>query len=55
MDTNKLTWVKFYTEFATRLQSYKNDRKNLIAKLQKVYQEIEMNFLKWKVMELFWT
>lgn len=46
MDTNKLTWVEFYTEFATRLLSYKNDRKNLIAKLQKVYQEIEMKFPK---------
>ena len=46
MDTNKLTWVEFYTEFATRLLSYKNDHKNLIAKLQKVYQEIEMKFPK---------
>lgn len=46
MDTNKLTWVEFYTEFATRLLAYKNDRKNLIAKLQKVYQEIEMKFPK---------
>ena len=31
MDTNKLTWVKFYTEFATKLLVYKNDRKTLIA------------------------
>lgn len=46
MDTNKLIWVKFYTEFATKLLAYKNDRKTLIAKLKKVYQEIDMKFPK---------
>lgn len=44
MDTNTLTWIEFYTEFATKLLAYKNDRKNLIAKLQDVYQKIDMKF-----------
>lgn len=46
MGTNKITWVEFYTEFATKLLEYKNDRKNLIEKLQKIYQEIDMKFPK---------
>lgn len=45
MDT-KITWVAFYTEFAEKLLSYRNDRKNLIGKLQKVYQDIDMKFPK---------
>ncbi len=46
MNTAKLTWVKFYAEFAGKLLSYKNDRKKLIEKLQKVYREIDMKFPK---------
>lgn len=46
MDTNKITWVEFYKEFATKLLAYKNDRKALIAKLQDVYQKIDMKFPK---------
>lgn len=46
MDRNQLTWVAFYMEFATKLLPYKNDRKSLIAKLQGVYQEIDMKFPK---------
>lgn len=33
-------------EFATKLLPYKNDRKTLIEKLQKVYKEIDMKFPK---------
>lgn len=46
MDKNKITWVEFYTEFAAKLLLYKNDRKALIEKLQKIYLEIEMKFPK---------
>lgn len=46
MDTNKRTWVEFYTEFATKLLPYKSDRKSLIAKLQEIYREIDMKFPK---------
>lgn len=40
------TWVRFYSEFADKLLTYKNDRKTLIAKLQNVYQSIGMKFPK---------
>lgn len=46
MATNKLTWVEFYTEFATKLLGYKKDRKFLIERLKKIYQEIDMKFPK---------
>lgn len=46
METMHLTWVDFYSEFATRLLSYKNDRQNLIKKIQKVYSDINMKFPK---------
>ena len=40
----KLDWTSFYEEFATKLLAYKNDRLNLIQKLQKIYAEINMPF-----------
>ena len=46
MDTNRLTWIKFYKKFATELLSYKNKHNLLIDKLQKVYREIDMKFPK---------
>ncbi|NLV73058.1 MAG: hypothetical protein GXY52_00005 [Chloroflexi bacterium] len=41
-----MTWVRFYTEFATKLLAYKTDRKTLIARLQSVYKSIDINFPK---------
>lgn len=46
MSSINLNWVDFYTEFATKLLVYKNDRKSLIVKLQNVYKEINMRFPK---------
>ena len=40
------TWIDFYSEFATKLISYRGDRKTLIQKLQKVYSDINMKFPK---------
>lgn len=39
-------WSEIYEEFATKLLEYKNDRKNLISKLQNVYEEIDMKLSK---------
>lgn len=41
-----LTWVEFYMEFASKLLSFKNNRKALIGKLQTVYQTIGIKFPK---------
>ena len=38
-------WVSFYTEFATKLLEYKNDRTSLIEKLQKIYSDINVSKL----------
>ncbi|WP_455390874.1 hypothetical protein [Frisingicoccus sp.] len=46
MDTNKITWVNFYTEFAIKLLAYKENRKVLIKKLQDIYNQIDMKFPK---------
>lgn len=35
-------WVNFYTEFATKLLEYKNDRSSLIGKIKNVYSDIQM-------------
>ena len=40
--TAQFKWVEFYTEFATKLLVYKNDRTSLIELLQKVYSCIGM-------------
>ena len=37
-------WVSFYTEFATKLLEYMNERPSLIMKLQNVYSSIGMKF-----------
>ena len=39
-------WVSFYTEFATKLLEYMNERPSLIMKLQNVYSSIGMKFPK---------
>ena len=46
MDEATFNWSNFYEEFATILLEYKNDRKNLISKLQNVYEEIGMKLPK---------
>lgn len=39
-------WIDFYTEFATKLLSFKDDRKALIHKINAVYAVAELNFPK---------
>ena len=39
-------WVDFYTEFATKLLAYKENRKELIQKIQNVYKAIVMKLPK---------
>ena len=46
MNEDTFNWSNFYEEFATKLLEYKNDRKNLISKLQNVYEEIDMKLSK---------
>ena len=41
-----LSWIPFYTEFATSLLQYKNNRNKLIEKLQTVFTTIDMPFPK---------
>ena len=46
MNEATFIWNEIYEEFATKLLEYKNDRKNLISKLQNVYEEIDMKLPK---------
>ena len=46
MNEATFIWNEIYEEFATKLLEYKNDRKNLISKLQNVYEEIDMKLSK---------
>ena len=46
MNIGIFNWGDIYEEFATKLLEYKNDRKNLISKLQNVYEEIDMKLSK---------
>lgn len=39
-------WIDFYTELATKLLAFKNDRKPLIQKIIAIYQEAEMRLPK---------
>lgn len=39
-------WIDFYSEFATKLLSFKNDRKALIEKINAVYDAIDMKVPK---------
>lgn len=38
----KFEWIDWYTEFATKLLAYKNDRSVLIQKIEKVYADMQM-------------
>ncbi|MFR5366402.1 AAA family ATPase [Intestinibacter bartlettii] len=46
MNEATFIWNEIYEEFATKLLEYKNNRKNLISKLQNVYEEIDMKLPK---------
>ena len=46
MNEATFIWNEIYEEFATKLLEYKNDRKNLISKLQNVYEEIDIKLSK---------
>ncbi len=39
-------WINFYSELATKLLSFKNDRKALIEKIKAVYTAIDMKIPK---------
>ena len=43
---NNYAWVEFYSELATKLLEYTNDRQTLIVKLQNVYTTIDMKLPK---------
>ena len=45
-NVDRYTWVKFYTEFATKLLEYKSDRKTLIEKIKNSFREIGMKLPK---------
>lgn len=44
--SEQFKWIDFYTEFATKLRSYKKERKELIQKIQKVYDSIGIKLPK---------
>ena len=46
MDNNSLNWTKFYMEFADKLLEYKGNRTELIQKIQKVFDKIEIDLPK---------
>lgn len=43
------SWIGFYTEFATKLLEYKDDRSELIQKIKNVYKRIEMRLPKLEI------
>ncbi|MBR5503442.1 MAG: AAA family ATPase [Methanobrevibacter sp.] len=43
MSDSNLAWTDFYTEFADKLLEYKENRTQLIQKIQKVYEKININ------------
>lgn len=44
--TEQFKWVDYYEEFASKLLEYRNNRKELIDKIVKVYDSIEMKLPK---------
>ena len=42
----KFEWIDFYSEFATKLLLFKNDRKALIERINDVYTAINMQVPK---------
>ncbi len=43
MNNENIEWTEFYMEFADKLLEYKNNRKELIAKIRNVYSKLDMN------------
>ncbi|MGB4457439.1 MAG: hypothetical protein WBI60_00500, partial [Defluviitoga tunisiensis] len=43
--TPSFEWTNFYMKFADKLLEYKNDRKNLVIKLNKAYESIKIRLL----------
>ena len=43
MNQDIIEWPEFYMEFADKLLEYKNNRKELINKIQKIYSNLKMN------------
>ena len=41
-----LDWIDFYMELADKLLPYKNDRKNLIDKIKRIYSNINIHLPK---------
>lgn len=46
MKDERFTWVSFYSELADKLLAYKDNRQELVEKLQSLYQELGMKFPK---------
>ena len=46
MENNQFEWVAFYEEFAGKLLEYKDDRKPLVEKVLKIYEETGINLPK---------
>lgn len=46
MDNKNFVWVNFYTAFADKLLGFENDRKTLLNKLVRVYNNLGMKFPK---------
>ena len=44
--SSQFKWIEFYTEFATKLMAYKNNREDLITKIQNVYKKISIKLPK---------
>lgn len=42
MNYDKIEWTDFYMEFADKLLEYKNNRHELINKIQKIFNELDM-------------
>ncbi len=48
-NTERYTWVNFYTEFATKLLEYKSNRQTLISKLKRVFENAGINLPKLEI------
>ena len=44
--SSQFKWIEFYTEFATKLMAYENNREDLITKIQNVYKKISIKLPK---------
>ena len=46
MNNDKIEWTDFYMEFADKLLEYKNNRKELINKIYKIFNDLDINLPK---------